>query len=607
MVKSFKDFSHLLPSLRTLPDKPGVYQYFDSDGVIIYVGKAKSLKKRVSSYFHKEKFENGKVAVLVRKIASIEHIVVATELDALLLENNLIKQYQPRYNIQMKDDKTFPWICLKNEPFPRLFSTRNVVHDGSEYFGPYASVRLMNNLLGLIRQLYQLRTCAFSLTETNIGSGKFRICLQYHIKNCKGPCEGLQTAEDYMAAVAEIRLILRGNISQVIRILRSMMEQYAVSLEFEKAHQVKERLILLEKFQSKSTVVNPKIRDVDVFSFVDEGKSASVNYLKVVEGAIVQSHNIELRNQLGEEPAEVLLYAVTDLRMRMHSVAPEVILPFQVTMPGDSPTVTVPQRGDKMKLLELSQQNLKYFVMEKRKKQELVDPERHTKRIMQTMRTDLRLSADPQHIECFDNSNLQGTNPVAAMVVFRNGKPAKSEYRHYNIKTVEGPDDFASMAEIIQRRYGRLLAEEKPLPQLIIVDGGKGQLSAAVSSLEKLGLRGSIAIIGIAKRLEEIYYPDDPLPMHIDKRSETLRIIQHARNEAHRFGITHHRSRREKEVTRTELTEIRGIGTGIAQKLLTHYKSVQKIKESTETELATLVGSAKARLIVEHFRSKPQH
>ncbi|MFO7722063.1 MAG: excinuclease ABC subunit UvrC [Bacteroidales bacterium] len=597
MVKTFKDQHHLQPFLKTLPDRPGVYQYFDSDKNIIYVGKAKSLRKRVMSYFSKDKSSSGKVAVMIRKIAFIEHIVVESELDALLLENNLIKQFQPRYNILLKDDKTFPWICIKNEPFPRLFPTRNLMNDGSEYFGPYASVKIMNNLLGLIRQLYPLRSCNFSLTKTNIESGKFKVCLEYHIRNCKGPCEGFQVEEEYMASVAEIRHILKGNINAVIRSLKGMMDHFAGMLEFEKAQAVKERLLLLEKFQSKSTVVNPKIHDVDVFSWVDEGKASSVNYLRVIDGAIVQSHNVELRNVLEESREEVLLFAITDIRQRMGSTAPEIIVPFEIQMPSPAPLLTVPKKGDKLRLLELSQQNLKYFVLEKKKRQELTDPERHTRRIMQAMREDLRLTEDPVHIECFDNSNLQGTNPVAAMVVFRNGRPSKSEYRHYNIRTVKGPDDFASMEEIIFRRYSRVLAEEKPLPQLIIVDGGKGQLSSAVKSLEKLGLRGKIAIMGIAKKLEEIYYPDDPLPLHIDKRSETLRVIQHARNEAHRFGITHHRSKRDKEARRTALTDVPGIGDTLSKKLLARYKSLAKIMDAGEEEIAAVIGKTKAKTL----------
>jgi excinuclease ABC subunit C len=604
VIKSFKDNSHLSASIKSLPDNPGVYRFFNSEEEIIYIGKARSLRKRVASYFTGEKSSSGKVAVMVRKIASIDHIVVDSELDALLLENNLIKEFQPRYNILLKDDKTFPWICIKNEPFPRVFPTRNKTDDGSEYFGPYASVKVMNNLLELIRQLYPLRTCNFRITEPNIRAGRFKVCLEYHIKNCKGPCEGLQSEEDYMLAIKEIRSILKGNITGVIRTVTEAMEGFAARMEFEKAHQVKERLNLLEKFRSKSTVVNPRISDVDVFSWFAEGDLASVNYLRVIDGAIVQSHHVSLRYSLEETREEVMLFAITDIRKRFHSMAPEVILPFVVPMPSNTPMITVPKLGDKKKLLELSQQNLKFFILDKRKRQELVDPERHTKRIMQTMQQDLRLPEEPVHIECFDNSNLQGTNPVAAMVVFRNGKPAKSEYRHFNIKTVEGADDFASMEEVVFRRYSRLIAEEKPLPQLIIVDGGKGQLSSAVKSLDKLGIRGKVAIIGVAKRLEEIYFPADPIPLHIDKRSETLKVIQHSRNEAHRFGINHHRGKREKEIAGTGLTTIPGIGEQTAQKLLTTWKSIRRISEAGEEKVAKVIGQAKAKALFAYLDSQ---
>ncbi len=602
MNKSFKDHTHLSTTIKSLPGTPGVYRFFNSEGEVIYIGKAKHLRRRVTSYFTKERSSSGKVAVMVRKVASINHIVVETELDALLLENNLIKEFQPRYNIQMKDDKSFPWICIKNEPFPRVFSTRNRINDGSDYFGPYASVRVMNNLLDLIRQLYPLRTCKHRLTAENINRGKFKVCLEYHIKNCKGPCEGKQTEEDYRLGIAEIKHILRGNITQVIKALRSTMDQLAAEMAFEKAQQVKERLLLLEKFRSKSAVVNPKIRDVDVFSWFAEGDQATVNYLRVIDGAIVQSHHANLKFKLEESREEVMLFAVTEIRNRFHSEAPELILPFDISMPSPSPLITVPKLGDKKKLLELSQQNLKYYILEKRKRQDLVDPERHTRRIMQTMQHDLSLPEEPIHIECFDNSNLQGTNPVAAMVVFRNGKPAKSEYRHFNIKTVEGPDDFASMEEVVYRRYARLLKEEKTLPQLIIVDGGKGQLSSAVKSLDRLGIRGKTAIIGIAKKLEEIYFPDDPIPLHIDKRSETLKVIQHARNEAHRFGISHHREKREKEITGTGLTDLPGIGNKTANKLLAKFKSIRKITEAGEEEIAKLIGPAKAKLLFEKIK-----
>lgn len=600
--KQYKDHKHLLPTIRTLPDKPGVYIFYSSTSSVLYIGKAKRLKKRVASYFNKDKFISGKLTILVRKIDYIEYILVDSELDALLLENNLIKKHQPRYNIQLKDDKTFPWLCIKNERFPRLFPTRTYTDDGSDYFGPYASVRVMNNLLDLIRQLYPLRTCNHKLSEKNIKANKFKVCLQYHIKNCKGPCEGLQHENDYKNSIRDIKNILKGNISLVIKTLKGMMERYVGELEFEKAHAVKQRLLLLEKFQSKSTIVNPKIKDVDVFSIFYEGKRASVNYLKVINGAIVQSHNIEVRNVLEESKEDIMHFMVNDLRTRFYSKAAEVILPFQISLVKGAEVITVPQRGDKLKLLELSQQNLKYFVLETRKKLELIDPERHTKRIMDTMKKDLSLSVYPDHIECFDNSNLQGSEPVAAVVVFRNGKPSKSEYRHFNVRTVEGADDYASMSEIVFRRYSRLLQEEKDLPQLIIVDGGKGQLNAAVKSLDKLKLRGKIAIIGIAKKLEEIYYPDDPLPLHIDKTSETLRVIQHARNEAHRFGITHHRGKREKSLIKTELTNIKGIGKGTSKKLLTHFRSVKKIKLAKESEIAALVGTAKARIVKSNLK-----
>jgi len=599
VTRSEAGHKDLLPFIKSLPDKPGVYRFYNRDKEIIYIGKAKNLRKRVASYFSKEKSVSGKVIVMVRKIASLDHIVVETELDALLLENNLIKEFKPRYNILLKDDKTFPWICIKNEPFPKVFPTRNKVDDGSDYFGPYASVKVMNNLLELIRQLYPLRTCKFRLTESNIKAGRFKVCLQYHIKKCKGPCEGHQSEEDYMMAIKEIRTILKGNISQVIKAITETMEGYAAELEFEKAHQVKERLILLEKFRSKSTVVNPKISNVDVFSWFSEGDLATVNYLRVIDGAIVQSYHVSLKYNLEEPREEVMLFAITDIRKRFSSDAPEVIVPFAVPIPAPSPHITVPKLGDKKKLLELSQQNLKYYILEKRKRQELVDPDRHTNRIMDTMQRDLRLPEPPVHIECFDNSNLQGSNPVAAMVVFRNGKPVKSEYRHFNIKTVEGPDDYASMEEVVYRRYARLLAEEKSLPQLIIVDGGKGQLSSAVKSLNKLGVRGKIAIVGVAKRLEEIYFPEDPIPLHIDKRSETLKVIQHARNEAHRFGITHHRGKRAKEMTGSALTDILGIGKQTANKLLTQFKSIQKITEAGEEEVAKVIGKAKAKLLFE--------
>ena len=596
-----KYFSHLEPIIRSLPDKPGVYQYFDEKNRIIYVGKAKNLKKRVNSYFVKINSISGKVQMLVRKIADIKYIVVATEQDALLLENNLIKKYRPHYNVSLKDDKTFPWICIKNEPFPRVFSTRTIVRDGSQYFGPYANVRLMHTLLDLTRQLYSIRNCNLKLTDKNIAGGKFKVCLEFHIGNCKGPCENRQTSGDYDQSIAAIRDIIKGNISTVARQLRELMMNYAGDLEFEKAHIVKEKLELLDKYQSKSTVVNPSINDVDVFSIIADGLTAYVNYLKVMNGAIIQVHTIELQKKLDETPEELLSIAITDIRQRFDSNSPEIILPFmpEFEMPGIS--YVIPKIGDKRKLLDLSERNVRYYQLEKEKQKDLVDPEHKSKRILASMMKDLRMPEPPVHIECFDNSNIQGNYPVAAMVCFNNAKPDKSEYRHFNIKTVEGPDDFASMEEVIYRRYKRLLDEEKPLPQLIVVDGGKGQLGSALISLEKLGLKGRITIIGIAKKLEEIYYPNDPLPMYLDKKSETLRVIQQMRDEAHRFGITHHRRRREKATLAPQLTEIEGIGYTLNQKLLWKFKSVKKIRAASLAELRETIGKAKGQVVWEHF------
>jgi excinuclease ABC subunit C len=604
LKKGNKYYDSLEPVLRTLPGKPGIYQYFDKDGKILYVGKAKNLKKRVASYFNKDVGQSGKVRVLVSKIAEIRHIVVDTELDALLLENNLIKKYQPRYNVMLKDDKTFPWICIKNEPFPRIFSTRNVIRDGSQYFGPYASVKMMNTLLDLIRQLYPLRTCNYRLTRENIDSGKFKVCLEYHIGNCLGPCEGHQAEEDYDQTIEEIREIIKGNINSVIVQLRGLMKTYAESLQFERAQVVKERLELLEKYQSKSTVVNPHIEHADVFSIISDAAAGYVNYIKVVNGAIVQSHTVELRKKLDEVDAELLLHAVVELRNRFESTAKEIILPMRLSAPLPDVRITIPQRGDKKQLLELSERNCKFYKLEKEKQQELVDPERHANRIMATMMKDLRMNVEPRHIECFDNSNTQGDYPVAAMVCFRNGKPDKKEYRHFNIKTVEGPNDFASMEEVVYRRYKRLLEESKPLPQLIVVDGGKGQLSSAVKSLEKLNLRGKITIIGIAKKLEEIYYPGDSLPLYLDKKSETLKVIQHLRDEAHRFGITHHRKRLEKGTVKSVLTDIEGIGYTYAQKLLWRFKSVKKIRKASLPELQETIGKVKGKIVYEFFKGE---
>ncbi len=588
--------------VKSLPGKPGVYQFFDKNEKVIYVGKAKNLKKRVSSYFTKE-HESGKVRVMVKKVEDIEFVVVSTELDALLLENNLIKKYQPRYNVMLKDDKSFPWICIKNEPFPRVFSLRNPNRrDGSEYFGPYASVRMMNTVLDLVRQLYPLRNCNLKLTKKNIESGKFKVCLEYHIGNCRGPCEGLQTAEDYNETIAFIRQIIKGNISSVAGRLKGLMMEYAEKHEFEKAQTVKEKLELLQRYQHKSTIVNPKIHNVDVFSIISDVESGYANYLKVVNGAVVQAHTIELKKKLDESDEALLAIAIADFRHRFESDSKEIIIPFEVDYASENLHVSIPQRGDKKQLLDLSIRNAKYYKMEKDKQQSLVDPERHTKRILNTLQKDLRLKEPPRHIECFDNSNMQGSYPVAAMVVFKDARPDKKEYRHFNIKTVEGPDDYASMREVVHRRYKRLLDEKKDLPQLIVIDGGKGQLSAALESVEKLGLRGKISIIGIAKRLEEIYYPGDSIPLYIDKRSESLKIIQHLRDEAHRFGISHHRKKMEKGTVRTGLTDIKGIGGATADELLKEFKSVKRIKEAGFDKLASVVGKAKASILRDHFQ-----
>jgi excinuclease ABC subunit C len=587
-------------SLRTLPNRPGIYQFYDKEGKLLYVGKAKNLKKRVSSYFNREHL-SGKLNMLVRKTFEIKHIVVGSELDALLLENNMIKEYQPRYNVMLKDDKTFPWICIKNEPFPRIFPTRTVIHDGSQYFGPYASVKMMNTLLELIRQIYPLRTCNLKLTDKNIAEGKFSVCLEYHLGNCLGPCEGLQDAVNYAENITGIKEIVKGNFSAVMKELKEKMESHARAYEFEKAQFIKEKIVLLERYQAKSTIVNPKLGELDVFSIIDGEEAAYVNFLKVANGAIIQAYTVEMRKKLEETPEELLPIAVFDLRTRLASEAKEIIVPFDLDLELPDVTITVPKIGDKKHLLLLSEKNARYYKMDKEKQLELLEPERKSQRILGTMMKDLRMKEPPVLIECFDNSNLQGDYAVAAMVCFRNARPDKNEYRHYNINTVTGPDDFASMEEVIYRRYKRQLEENKPLPQLIVVDGGKGQLSAALNSLEKLDLRGKITIIGIAKKLEEIYYPDDPLPLYIDKKSETLKILQRLRDEAHRFGITHHRKKRDKGTLKTELTLIPGIGEETAKKLLIDFKSVARIKKLSLEELEKSVGQAKAKVVFEFF------
>ncbi|MDD3913082.1 MAG: excinuclease ABC subunit UvrC [Bacteroidales bacterium] len=531
-------------TLKVLPDSPGVYMYFDEAGTIIYVGKAKSLKKRVAQYFNKD--VSGKTKVMVGKIADLKTIVVNTEADALLLENNLIKEHKPRYNILLKDDKTYPWLCIKNENFPRVFKTRNKVDDGSEYFGPYASVRILNTLIDLIAKIYPLRTCRHALTDDNIKKRKYSLCLKYHINRCLGPCVGLQSAEDYNVALKHVRDIITGKLSTVIKNLEIDMYEFADKLEFEKAQIVKEKIELLRQYKSKSLVTSTIVGDVDVFSIASDDTMAFVNYMKIVEGSLVHVNTIEMKKIIDEQSDDLLMTAISELRMRYNSESEMIIVPFMPSIQNENVKYIVPKTGDKKHLLELSERNLRFYILEREKRKDLVDPERHTKRILNTMMHDLRMPVEPRRIECFDNSNLQGTEPVAAMVCFIDAKPAKREYRHFNIKTVVGPDDFASMEEVIFRRYKRVLDEGLELPQLIIVDGGKGQLSSALKSLEALGLDKKITVIGIAKRLEELYYPGDSLPMYLNKNSETLKIIQQLRDDAHRFGITHHRNRRSK-------------------------------------------------------------
>ncbi len=594
---------HIENLLRVLPHNPGVYQYYDDNGIIIYVGKAKNLKKRVTSYFNKDQYENGKTQVLVKRIVDIKCIVVDTELDALLLENNLIKKYQPKYNVMLKDDKTYPWICIKKEPFPRVFSTRNVIRDGSLYFGPYASVKILHTVLDLIKKLYKLRNCNLSLTEENIKAKKFKVCLEYHIGNCKGACIGKETEEEYDQTISEIKEIVKGNINSISKHLKLLLVQHVAKLEFEKAQLVKEKIDLLEKYQSKSTIVSPTITNVDVFSIISDEKSGYVNFFKVINGSIIQSHTIELKKKLEETDEELLVLAIAEIRARIDSEVKEFILPFEIDLTLPDVHFTIPQRGDKKQLLELSQRNADYYRRDKLKQESLIDPERHTKRILEQMKKDLRLAEEPRHIECFDNSNFQGAYPVAAMSVFKDTKPSKKEYRHFNIKTVEGPNDFASMEEVIYRRYKRVLEENLEMPQLIVIDGGKGQLSSALESLDKLGLRGKVGIIGIAKKLEEIFFPGDSIPLYLDKRSETLKIIQQLRDEVHRFGITHHRNRRDKGTLKTELTEIPGVSNITANKLLSYFKSVAKIKEANELELAELIGNAKGRVVFKYYHS----
>jgi excinuclease ABC subunit C len=588
--------------IKTLPLSPGVYLYFDKKDRLLYVGKAKTLKKRVSSYFNKN-HDSFRIKTMVKNIHRIEHIVVDTESDALLLENSLIKSRNPRYNIMLRDDKTYPWLVIKKERFPRVFLTRKMIKDGSEYYGPYTSVRTVRTLLELVKTLYPIRTCTYDLQQDKINEGKFKLCLEYHIGNCKGPCTGLQHEVQYNRSIEAIRGIVKGDFKEAVSYFTELMQQHAVDMEFEEAQQLKEKLEILTRYQAKSTVVNPNISNVDIFTIVSDEAAGYVNYIQINHGSITRSHTMELKKQLDESDKELLELAIVELRNRFDSQSTEIYTQFEVDL-GEKLKVTVPKLGDKKRVVDLSERNAKFFRQEQFKTIKIVDPDRHTNRLMIQMKADLHLDEEPRHMECFDNSNIQGTNPVAACVVFKNGKPSKKEYRNFNIKTVEGPDDFASMEEVVYRRYRRLLEEDQPLPQLVIVDGGKGQLSSGVTALERLGLRGKIPIIGIAKRLEELFYPDDPVPLYLDKRSESLKIIQQMRNEAHRFGITHHRNKRSKQAIETELDEIPGVGEKTVVDLLKHFRSVKRVKTATKKELIEIVGVSKTQKILDFYKNE---
>ena len=595
---------HVELILKTLPEDPGVYRYYDAEGKILYVGKAKNLKKRVLSYFRQD-LPNAKTRMMVSKIADIKFIVVQSEADALLLENNLIKTLRPRYNILLKDDKTYPWICIKNERFPRIFLTRRRTNDHSEYFGPYPSVSTAHVLLDMIRELFPIRTCKYDLSEKNIEEGRIKPCLEYHIKRCAAPCAGYQSESRYMEQIALAREIIRGHFSEVLQPLRREMSALAKNLEFEKAQKIKEKIAHLENYQSRSTVAGSAVNDVDVFSIVSDSEDAYVNYLRVVRGAVVQSYTMEMRKRMDEPDAELLPLAIVEIRRLFASSSKTILLPFPLDIDlGPGIRLQVPQKADKRHLVELSEKNAKLARVERMNKERITDPEAHTNRIMQTMKTDLQLPVEPRHIECFDNSNIQGTNPVSSCVVFRDGKPSKKDYRHFLVRTVEGPDDFATMKEVIYRRYRRMVEEGEKLPDLIIVDGGKGQLSAAYEIIRELGIADKVHMIGLAKRLEEIFYPSDPLPLYLDKRSITLRIIQQLRDEAHRFGITHHRLRRSKSALVSELDDIKGIGEKTRETLLSRFGSVDRIRQVSPQELAQAVGAARARIIADYFAEK---
>lgn len=591
----------LRPFILSLPETPGVYKYFDKEGVIIYVGKAKNLKRRVSSYFTKNHYEDFKTQLLVSKIRKIEFTVVDTEMDALLLENSLIKEFQPKYNINLKDDKSYPYIKITNERFPRVFPMRNPMKDGSRYFGPYASVRIMNTVLELIQKLYPTRNCNLKMNSKSIAEGKFKLCLEYHIGNCKAPCVGYQTEQQYMDSIDQIVKILKGNLTEVKQHLKKLMLEAAENLQFEEAQIFKDKLQLLERYQSKSTIVSPQVGDVEVYSISSTDKYGFINFLRVSQGIIVISRNVEVRKKMNETDEEILVHVMGEMRQHYGDHCREVITQYEIEWPEKDVIVTIPKAGDKKKLQELSLKNAMLYRQEKLQQYEKLNPQVRVDRLLEQMRCDLRLAELPKHIECFDNSNFQGQYPVSACVVFRDGKPAKNDYRHFNVKTVEGPNDFATMKEALTRRYTRLLAENQELPQLIVVDGGKGQLSAAVEALKELGIYTKLAVIGIAKRLEEIYYPNDPLPLYIDKKSETLKVIQHMRDEAHRFGITHHRQRRDKGTLKTSLTEIPGIGPAKAKMLLNSFRSIARIKTASIESLESVVGRSSAEIIHQFY------
>ncbi len=594
--------SELELQLKTLPSEPGVYRYYDKKGEILYVGKAKNLKNRVLSYFNKSQI-GYKTRMMVSKIVRLETTVVNSEYDALLLENNLIKEYQPFYNILLKDDKSYPWICIKKEPFPRIFLTRNVIKDGSEYYGPYAKVKQAKTLIEVIKNIYKLRTCSLNLAPEKIKEGKYKVCLEYHIKNCAGPCEGLESEEEYAQKLNAIRGIIKGEFKAAREYLEAEMYNYAAKLEFENAQQSKEKLQILENYQTHTTIVSSNINDVDVFGIISDEAAAYVNYFKIKNGSIIQSYTTEIKKMLDETDEEILEEALIEIRNKFNSTSTEIFLPFHLNIEIPHVKLIVPKLGDKKRIVELSEKNAMEYRVEKLKQVQIVDPERHTNRIMAEMKKLLRLPEEPRHIEGFDNSNIQGTNPVSACVVFKDGKPSKADYRIFHVKTVEGPNDFATMEEVIYRRYSRLLDEGEPLPQLILIDGGKGQLSSAVKSLKLLGLYGKISIIGIAKRLEEIFFPEDPVPLYLDKKSETLKVLQRVRDESHRFGVKHHRMRRKNSTIKSELEEIPGVGEKTIQQLLSKLKSVKRIKEASLETLEEILGKSKAKAVWEHFNS----